>query len=304
MAGHMHTQDGTTGHQWDDEEGAPLKEWNNPLPAWWLYTFYATIIWSIIYWVIYPAWPVGNGATQGITGWTMYTELQEELDAADVQRKPFLTKLDQTDLAQVNADPKLFEFAKSGGKAIFGDYCAACHGSGGTGGKGFPNLTDNDWIYGGTYEAILETLNNGRAGMMPAHLDAKGGAFSAGQVDDLVNYVQSLSNMEHDAMAAERGKTLFMGDAGCNNCHGDTGVGALLGSAMGNKLDASVGAPNLTDRIWLYGSDKETIRETISAGRNGRMPAWGTGFDGLGKQMTPLQLKQLAVYVHSLGGGQ
>lgn len=297
-------QVGTTGHQWDDDEGYPLKELNNPLPRWWLYTFYATIVWAVVYWVLYPAWPLPGGFTRGMLGWSSIGQLNEEMDQAKVARKEFDTKLQATSLDAINKDPKLLAYAMSGGKSVYGDNCAPCHGSSGTGAVGFPSLRDDDWLYGGTLADINETLNNGRQAMMPAHLKSAGGAFEEAQVKDLVEYVSSLSGGQADAAAAKRGDALFHGDAACNACHGDTGKGAVLDSTAGAKIDKSIGAPNLTDAVWLYGGDKATLFKSIAQGRNGRMPAWGTGYQGLGKQLSELQVKQLVLYVHSLGGGK
>lgn len=297
----------TTGHQWDDEEGYPLKEFNNPLPTWWLYTFYATIAWAVVYVFLYPAIPfVGESSSRGLLGWSMYAELQEEMDAAKVAQKPYDDKLAGTSIEDISNDNELFQYAISGGKAIFGDNCAPCHGSGGSGSvaHGFPSLVDDDWLYGGSLAAIEETIQNGRAGMMPAHLDTAGGGFTAAQVGELTEYVLKISQQQHDAGAAERGEAIFKGDAGCNACHGDDGKGSVKGTMAGMAMEPSIGAPNLTDGIWLYGGSRETVHKSISAGRSGKMPAWGTGFSGFGKKLDPLSIKEVTLYVHSLGGGK
>ncbi|MBF0370791.1 MAG: cytochrome-c oxidase, cbb3-type subunit III [Magnetococcales bacterium] len=295
----------TTGHQWDDDEGYPLKEYNNPLPSWWLYTFYATIVWSVIYWFLYPAWPLANDFTKGMLGWSQYKQLDEEMAAAKALQKPFDEKLAALSTAEIASDPKLLAYAISGGKATFGDNCAPCHGSGGIGAKvdGFPSLVDDDWLYGGTLEAIEETIQYGRAGNMPAHLDAADGAFSQAQVSDLTQYVLGLSGRAQDKDAAGRGEELYKGDAACYACHGDNGKGSLIDTADGEPLDPSMGAPNLSDGLWLYGGAPERIMETISYGRIGKMPAWGEGFEGFGRQLDPLTIKEVTLYVHSLGGG-
>ncbi len=295
----------TTGHQWDDEEGYPLKEFNNPLPKWWLYSFYATIAWAVGYCFFYPAIPLANGFTKGFLGWSQHGQLREEMEAAKAAQKPFDEKLAATSIDEISKDNQLFQYAISGGKAIFGDNCAPCHGSGGVGSKasGFPSLVDDDWIFGGSLAAIEETVQNGRSGIMPPHLEAAGGMFNEGQITDLTDYVLKLSQQPHDSGAAERGEALFKGDAACNACHGDGGEGSLKGTFSGMALDGSIGAPNLSDAIWLYGGDRETIRETIAGGRTGKMPAWGSGFEGFGKKLDPLSIKQVTLYVHSLGGG-
>jgi cytochrome c oxidase cbb3-type subunit 3 len=293
----------TTGHQWDEDEGYPLQEYNNPLPRWWLYTFYATIIWSVVYWVLYPAWPMVDGFTKGMWNWSMYKELKQDQDEAAAKQKPFNDRLEKLSLKEIAGDNALLQYAVSGGKAMFGDYCAPCHGGGGVGVKagGFPTLADDDWLFGGDLQTIQETITNGRQGQMPAHLKAAGGAFTDAQVDDLAQYVLSLSGKSKDAVAAGRGNQLFHGEAACNSCHGDKGDGSLKGTLAGGPLPP-VGAPNLTDAIWLYGGDLPTVRESIAKGRVGQMPAWGT--ETTNRKLTPLQIKQLTLYVHSLGGGK
>jgi cytochrome c oxidase cbb3-type subunit 3 len=294
----------TTGHQWDDEEGYPLREYNNPLPRWWLYTFYASIIYALVYWVLYPAWPLLNDFTKGTLGWSMYQELEEEMAAAKAMQRPFNEKLAALSLEEIIQDNKLYQYAISGGHALFGDNCAPCHGSGGVGShaKGFPNLVDDDWLFGGTLADITETLNQGRTGMMPVHLESAGGSFSEAQVRDLAQYVLSLTNKASDPTAVERGTALFHGDAGCNGCHGDHGKGSAIDTVAGEPIDHSVGAPNLADAIWLYGGDPETVFRSVARGRTGKMPAWGEGYVGFGKRLDPLAIKQLVLYVHSLGG--
>ncbi|ABK44855.1 cytochrome c oxidase, cbb3-type, subunit III [Magnetococcus marinus MC-1] len=295
----------TTGHQWDDEEGYPLQELNNPLPTWWLYTFYFTIALSIVWWILYPAWPMSESATRGTLGWTMHTQLREELAAAKQGRAVYEEQIDSMSLNDIVKDSGLKAYAESAGKAIFGDNCRPCHGQAGQNNTpGFPVLNDDDWIYGGKLANISETINNGRGGIMPIHLESAGGSFSEAQVNSLVDYVMSLSGMDHDAAAAAKGKALYNGDASCYTCHGNDAKGSLKGKADGEEIDDSVGAPNLTDAIWLYGSSRDVIYKTIAYGRNGKMPAWGEGFQGFGKQLTPLDIKKLAIYVHGLGGGQ
>ncbi|MBF0625221.1 MAG: cytochrome-c oxidase, cbb3-type subunit III [Magnetococcales bacterium] len=298
---------GTTGHQWDDDEGYPLKEYSNPLPRWWLYTFYATIVFSVGYWFLYPAWPLADGFTPGTLGWSQYRQLDEELAEAKAARKPFDDQLAQLSLDQIRQDPRLAAYAIAAGKAIFGDNCAPCHGSGGVGAKvgGFPALVDDDWLYGGTLETIHATVDNGRQGAMPAHLDSAGGALNDQQVRDLVEYVVAVSGRPAaDQEAVARGKELFHGDAACNACHGDGGKGSLTGKVAGEAVDANIGAPNLTDAIWLFGGERDTLYATIAQGRTGHMPAWGAGFEGTGRKLDPLAIKQVTLYVHNLGGGQ
>ncbi|MEG3637746.1 cytochrome-c oxidase, cbb3-type subunit III [Magnetococcus sp. PR-3] len=295
----------TTGHQWDDEDGYPLQEYNNPLPTWWLYTFYFTIALSIVWWILYPAWPLAESATKGVLGWDMHKQLRAELAEAKKERAVYEDQIASMELSAIANDTGLKAYADSAGKAIFGDFCRPCHGPAGQNNSaGFPVLNDDDWLYGGELAHISETINNGRAGVMPAHLEAAGGSFSETQVNALTDYVMSLSGLDHDAAAVAQGKELFNGDASCYTCHGDTAKGSMMDKAEGEEIDGSVGAPNLTDAIWLYGSSRDDVYKTIANGRNGKMPAWGEGFEGFGKQLTPLDIKKLTIYVHGLGGGQ
>lgn len=296
----------TTGHQWDEDEGYPLKEYNNPLPKWWLYSFYGTIVWAVIYWVLYPAWPLVTDYTHGILGWSMHRQLDEELAEARALQKPFNDRLEKMSLVEITRDPQMLQYAVAGGKSIFGDNCAPCHGSGGTGSKsgGFPVLVDDDWLMSGTIEGIADTITNGHVAMMPAHQKEYGGSFDAKQVDDLTQFVLSLSGQGSNKEAQARGGELFKGEAGCRNCHGDHGKGSAKDTLDGAPMEKSIGAPNLTDAIWLYGGDEATVRLSIAKGRSGRMPAWGPGTEGANHKLTPLAIKQVAVYVHSLGGGQ
>ncbi|MEO5348621.1 MAG: cytochrome-c oxidase, cbb3-type subunit III [Magnetococcus sp. YQC-3] len=295
----------TTGHQWDADEGYPLQEFNNPLPKWWLYSFYATIIWSVIYWILYPAWPLPEGFTKGVWGWSMQQEFAQDMAMAAAQKKGADERLAKLSLQEIAKDNQLLQYAMSGGKAVFGDFCAPCHGSSGVGVKsgGFPNLADDDWLFGGDLNTIQETISNGRSGQMPAHLQGAGGAFTEAQVNDLTEFVLSLSGRSKDATATQRGALLFRGEAGCNGCHGDKGDGSVKGSFNGGPVPP-VGAPNLTDNIWLYGGEPAAIRESIARGRVGQMPAWSSEAKAVGKKLTPLQIKQVALYVHGLGGGR
>lgn len=295
----------TTGHQWDDEEGYPLQEFNNPLPTWWLYSFYATIVFAVIYWFLYPAWPIPGGFTKGILGWSQYEQLQTEMAEAKADRKVFDDQLAAMSLAQIATDPQLLAFAMAGGRSIFANNCSTCHGMEGSGTTwGFPKLIDDDWLFGGTLAEIYETIQKGRSGVMPPHQKAHGGGFSQAQVNDLTDYVLTISGHPADTTAAERGKVLFTGDAGCIYCHGDHGRGSVLDTVSGQPIDHSIGAPNLGDVIWLYGGDREAIFQSIAKGRTGEMPAWGSESTGLGPKLDPLAIKQLTLYVHGLGGGK
>ncbi len=293
----------TTGHVWDGD----LQEYNNPLPAWWVYTFYATVIFALVYWIIYPSWPFGKGLIGGMsnityvnsagenkTHWNTRALLLKDLNEAAAAQKPYFDKVAAMSYEQIAKDPDLNSFVLSAGKALFADNCAPCHQAGGQGKVGFfPNLTDDDWLYGGAFDKIHETLMDGRRGYMPAFNEVLAGE----QIDQLANYVASLSGIGHDAAKATAGDALFHGEtAACYYCHG--------ADAKGRK---DIGAANLTDKIWLWadvpaaeGAEGKVaaIRGVIGNGLNkGVMPAW----DG---RLSPEQIKVLTVYVHELGGGQ
>jgi cytochrome c oxidase cbb3-type subunit III len=276
----------TTGHQWDG-----IKELNTPLPRWWVYTFYATIIWAIGYWVVYPAWPLISSNTKGVFGYSTRADVAVELANLDRIRGERMVALGAASLADIEKDPALLALARARGKTVFGDNCAPCHGSGATGSKGFPNLNDDDWLWGGTLDQIMQTIQFGaRSGNPKAHEGqmlafGKEGVLKQDQVVTVANYVRSLSGLStrpgYDAAA---GAKIFAEN--CVACHGEKGQG-----------NPEVGAPNLTDKIWLYGSDEATLIETITNGRGGVMPAWEGRLD-------PATIKAMAVYVHSLGGGK
>jgi cytochrome c oxidase cbb3-type subunit 3 len=295
----------TTGHVWDDD----LQELNNPLPAWWLWAFYLTILFSIIYWIIYPAWPVGKGFTTGIgkieyinqegqkkeSHWNTRALLEKDMQAAREKQKPFFDKIAATPYEQIAKDTELSNFVASAGRVLFLENCAACHQSGGQGKVGFaPNLTDDDWMYGGTYDKIQETITNGRKGVMPA----KGGAnLSEAEVTQLANYVLSLSAIPVDAKKAKAGDVLFHGTGGCFGCHGPDGKG-----------NQAIGSANLTDKIWLWAdvpsqptteAKVEAVKHVIMTGLNkGVMPAWNL-------RLSNQQIRLLSAYVHdTLGGGK
>ena len=278
----------TTGHTWDGD----LAEYNNPLPQWWVWVFYATVVFAVVYWVLYPAWPVGDSYTQGVLDYSKRAKLQNTMDKVEAgelypQRQQALNKIAKMSPAAILDDPELMNFVNSSGKVLFGDNCAACHGSGGQGVVGhYPNLTDSDWLYGGTPGDIQQTIVQGRNGYMPAHEDK----LSEAQIEAVATYVGSLAGedwAEGKSTMIEQGNKVFHGNqAACYACHGK--------DAEGNQ---ALGAPNLTDAIWFFGGDKETVIETIAKGRAGNMPAWEDRLSGN-------QIKILTAYVHSLGGGQ
>ena len=276
----------TTGHQWDD-----IKELNTPLPRWWVIAFYLTIIWAVGYWLVYPAWPLLTNNTTGFLGYSSRADVAVELANLDKIRGEKMVALGAASLSDIEKDPGLLALARARGKTVFGDNCAPCHGSGAAGAKGYPNLNDDDWLWGGTLDQIMQTIQFGaRSGHAKAHEGqmlafGKEGVLKQDQIVAVANYVRSLSGLPtrpgYDAAA---GTKVFAEN--CVACHGD--------NCKGNP---ELGAPNLTDKIWLYGSDEATIIESITNGRAGVMPAWEGRLD-------PVTIKAMAVYVHSLGGGK
>ena len=288
MASNEQHQVQTTGHTWDGD----LAEYNNPLPQWWVWVFYATVVFAVIYWILYPAWPVGDSYTQGVLDYSKRAKLQESM-ATDALKEDYperfkaLEKISKMTPAAILADKDLTNFVNSSGKVLFGDNCAPCHGAGGEGLEGhYPNLTDSDWLYGGKPETIHQTLVQGRQGYMPAH----GDKLSDQEIEAVATYVGSLAGedwAEGKTAMIEQGDKLFHGSkAACYACHG--------ADAKGNQ---TLGAPNLTDAIWFYGGEKETVVTSIAEGRQGEMPDW----EG---RLSDREVKILNAYVHSLGGGQ
>lgn len=234
-----------TGHVWDET----LEEYNNPLPKWWSWLFVITVVFALVYLALYP----GLGNFKGVLGWSSTGQHKAEVDKMDAAVKPLFDKYMAMDVKAVAGDKQAMEM----GKRLYLTYCMQCHGADARGAKGFPNLTDADWLYGGEPEQVKETIANGRMGVMPPHAQ-----LGADTIKDLANYVRSLSGLPNDAVRAAKGKEAFT-SAGCVGCHGPeaTGMHAL-------------GAPNLTDKVWLYGSSEATIIETITNGRQNQMPAW------------------------------
>jgi cytochrome c oxidase cbb3-type subunit III len=275
----------TTGHVWDED----LKELNQPLPKWWLYTFYVCILWAIGYWIAYPAWPMLNSYSKGMLGYSQRATVSAALDEGRMEQSKYLTVSASTPLAEIEKQPDLLNFSRAGGAALFASHCSGCHGRGAQGFPGYPNLNDDDWLWGGKLDDILATITGGvRSGNKKARDNAMprfgiDKALNPAQIADAAEYVLSLSKHSTESEAAARGQKIFAEQ--CVGCHGDDGKG-----------NQPLGAPNLTDGIWLYGGDKKTIMESIATGRGGVMPSWEERFD-------PATLKMLAVYVHSLGGG-
>lgn len=279
----------TTGHSWDG-----IEEYNNPLPKWWLYIFYITIVFSIVYSVLYPAWPMLTRATPGLLGYSTRGALAAEMERFDAQQQPMRDKLVATPLDQVQNDPELLQFAQDAGAAVFRTNCAQCHGSGAAGVQagGFPNLLDDDWLWGGTLDDIVTTVTHGvrntddpdaRYSQMPAF--GKDGLLTPEQVGAVVQYVMSFSNAATDPGLVDEGKQIFADN--CAACHGEDGKG-----------DRAQGAPNLTDAIWLYGGDQATLTNTVTNARFGVMPSWSK------RGLSESDIRAVALYVHGLGGGE
>lgn len=276
----------TTGHSWDG-----IKELNNPLPRWWLIVWYISIIWAIGYWVVMPSWPGIDGYLKGTRNHSERENVTEAVAQLDQARADATRRLlTAPNMQAIENDPDLHAFAMAAGESLFGDNCATCHGAGGQGFKGYPNLNDDDWLWGGSLENIRQTVRYGiRSGNPDEHLSMMQAYGSSGilprdTIDDLVQYVRGLSGQQHDVTAFGRAEPVFQ--AQCALCHGTEGKG-----------DQLQGAPNLTDPIWLYGGDVATIRETLWNGRGGVMPAWD-------QRLSEEEILALAVYVHALGGGE
>lgn len=276
----------TTGHNWDG-----IEEYDNPMPRWWLWTFYACIIWGIGYSIAYPAWPGIKSATAGVLGWSTRGSVQQEIDAVTEANAAINARLVSTELTEIAAEPDLNSYAVSAGAAVFKTWCAQCHGSGAAGAKGYPNLLDDDWLWGGNIEDIHYTVSHGvrneddgdaRFSEMPAF--GRDELLTGEEIDQVANYVMSLSGTPKDASMVEAGSVVFADN--CASCHMDDATG-----------DRAVGAPNLTDAIWLYGGDFDTIKETVTNSRRGVMPAWGL-------RLSEDQIRAAALYVHQLGGGE
>ncbi|PBN45013.1 cytochrome-c oxidase, cbb3-type subunit III [Sphingobium sp. D43FB] len=274
------------GHEWDG-----IQELDTPLPRWWLWTFYASILFAIGYVIAYPAIPMLNDYTRGMLGWSSRGALEQELAARADQVAPIHQAIAATTIEKLAGQPQLMQAAIEGGRAAFKVHCVQCHGSGAAGGKGYPNLNDDDWLWGGDLATIEKTLIDGirnpghdatRVSMMPAF--GRDQLLTAPQVDDAVAYVRVASRQDKPSAAAQRGATLFADN--CAVCHGT--------DAKGNR---ALGAPNLTDGIWLYGGDTESIHQSVWNSRQGVMPRWDD-------KLSPATIRMLAVYVHSLGGGE
>lgn len=278
----------TTGHSWDG-----IEEYNNPLPRWWVWVFYATIIWGIGYSVAYPAWPLIKEATPGLLGASTRADVAVEIAAVDAANAAIKDKLIAADLTAIGADPELAGFAERAGAAVFRTNCTTCHGSGAAGfeGKGYPNLLDDDWLWGGTMEDIHLTITHGirnttdpeaRYSEMPKF--GVDGILDETQIAQVTEHVLAISGQEHDAALAAEGATLYADN--CAACHMEDGSG-----------DRTQGAPRLTDAIWLYGGSREKIIETVTQARFGVMPNWN-------ERLSEDEIRAVSYYVHSRGGGE
>lgn len=274
----------TTGHSWDG-----IQELNNPLPRWWLWTLYVTIIWGIGYTIAYPAWPMISGATKGMLGYSTRAEVALDIAAHEAKNEALVADLIAADLPALAAGDDLHRYAVARGNSVFSAQCSQCHGSGAAGAKGYPNLLDNDWLWGGDVESIAYSIRHGirnetdldaRYSQMPAY----GDIFDRDEIAAVVEHVVSLSSTEFDAGLAETGSVLFYDN--CAACHGDEGLG-----------NRDLGAPNLADAIWLYGGDRETLTTSVRNARFGVMPAWG-------QRLSEEDVRAVSIYVHSLGGGE
>jgi len=273
----------TVGHEWDG-----IEELNTPLPRWWLWSFYATIVWAIGYVIVYPAFPLIEKGTEGLWGWSSRGQLEEAMADADADRAPILAAIAATPIHDLPLNEELMTQAVAGGAAAFRAHCVQCHGANAAGSEGYPNLTDDEWLWGGNMEEIEYTITNGvrfpdtpatRTSAMPAF--GRDGILPAEQIADVTGYVLSLTDR---GPANAAGAELFAGN--CAVCHGADGGGLRV-----------FGTPSLNDAVWLYGSSAEDIRAQITAPRHGVMPAWGERLD-------PATIRMLTAYVHSLGGGE
>lgn len=296
-----------TGHYWDDN----IRELNNPPPKWWMIALWVSIAWFVLYGILYPMFPVfpwqsqeGGGFTKGILGWSSIKEYEQGVEQVEAVRAKYEEQIADMSAAEVLEDPGLTQYTLASAKVLFGDYCAACHGSGGQGNPGYPVLADDDWLYGGSLAKIKESITNGRKGAMTAHKDI----LTEGEVDALAQFSVELAN---GGEGSEQGWKLF-NEKGCTACHGAEADGVLAELPDGSIV--SVGAANLTDSIWRfrpggYESAKHTIlygvnQAGVEQTRDAVMPAFGDAAGSLDGKLEPDQIKKLTVYVHSLGGGQ
>jgi cytochrome c oxidase cbb3-type subunit 3 len=276
----------TTGHSWDG-----IEEFNNPLPRWWLWTFYVTILWAVGYVIAYPAWPLVNGATTGLLGWSTRANVAADIARAEEANAAINARLAAADLTGIADDPELMAYARPAGHAVFNTWCVQCHQTGAKGAIGFPNLLDDDWLWGGDIESIHTTIAHGirnqedddaRYSEMPAF--GRDELLTKEEIGQVANFVLSLSGEAPDPSQVEAGAVIYTDN--CASCHAEDGTG-----------DPFQGAPNLSDAIWLYGGSYDTVVQTVTNSRFGVMPSWQN-------RLTEAQIRAVSVYVHQLGGGE
>ncbi len=270
----------TMGHEFDG-----IEELNTPMPRWWLWTFYLTIIWGIGYTIAFPAWPMISGATKGLLGYSTRGEVSADIAAHEASNAALVADLNAVDLTEFDPQSDLHRYAVARGASVFRAQCSQCHGSGAAGAVGYPNLLDNDWLWGGSLDEIAYSVRHGIRNEtdFDAHyseMPAFGDILAREEIETLVNFLPSLAHADWDSA----GGVLFADN--CASCHGARGLG-----------DRSLGAPNLADAIWLYGGDRESLRMTLINARFGVMPAWG-------QRLTEEDVRAVSTYVHSLGGGE
>lgn len=275
------TKHSTTGHSWDE-----ISEYNIPTPRWWLIVWVICIIWAFIYWFFYPAWPTISGNSKGSLNWSKFSQLQEAQKKVDEKKQQYLQQINSSSFSEIKQNQQLMQFVLNAGKSAFYENCSACHGRGHQGGFGYPNLNDDDWLWGGKVEDIYQTLLYGiRSGHEKARINQMpafgfDGVLKSHEIKDVASFVRSLSGLEK---TNENGAKIFANN--CVACHGAQGKG-----------NQQLGAPNLTDKIWLYYSDANEVYKTIYYSRAGVMPFWQGRLDDN-------TIKILSIYIHSLGGG-
>jgi cytochrome c oxidase cbb3-type subunit 3 len=274
----------TTGHSWDG-----IEELNNPLPRWWLWTLYACIIWAIGYSIAYPAWPMLSGATPGLLGYSTRGEVAQDIIEHENKNAGLVAQLNAADLSELPATSDLHRYGVARGGSVFRAQCSQCHGSGAAGSKGYPNLLDDNWLWGGSVDEIATTVTHGIRNETDddAHFSQMPAFDEILEEDDItavVEYVISLSSTEFNSELVNHGNGVFAEN--CASCHGDDATG-----------DREQGAPNLADAIWLYGGDRETLTTTVNQARFGVMPAWG-------QRLSDEDVRAVSLYVHALGGGE
>jgi len=274
---------GTTGHSWDG-----IEEWNNPLPRWWVWTFYVTCLWALVYTILFPAWPLVDRATQGLLGGNPRLEVAADIEAFEQANAEINARLAAADLATVSGDDELQRYAVNAGEAVFETWCVQCHGREGQGAVGYPTLSDDAWLWGGGIDEVAYSIRHGirneTADARYSEMPAFGEFMESAEIGALVQHVLALSGQDHDAALAADGAVLF--EENCAACHMEDGTG-----------DTFQGAPDLTDAIWLYAGDPDTLAVSIANARFGVMPAWSD-------RLSDAQISAVTVYVHALGGGE